>query len=679
MAYPRNSASPPPVPLGAIYSTADGSLVTSGAAVRVRVGTAAWAAGSGSLNCDATTGFWDYVPTQAETDADSLEVVAYKSGATLASAAVTTSASALAGYLGVDWSKVGNPTTQVGLTATSIKNAADSDTAITAISQRLPAQLDGGKLVATVGAYQAGMSPLTTLGTNAPPNWLNAAAIAADAIGSSQVATSAVTKLQSGLSTSTSVEAVLTAVQAIPVNPLLTNDVRLANLDYSIAAVNTAITNLNNLSALINLYGSPLLEIPDSGATVFAFTVVVRDNEGKLVNLDSSPTLAAANAAGTSRSANLSAVSTTATGRYLFTYSVASTHAPEPLRITVSGTVSSEPRYIEWIGNVVNYDTLTVLQSVQTTVSAIESRLPSLPAAVTDIPTSANVATAVRNELNTELARINADISSRSTLTAADVRTAVGLSQPDLGTQLASIKTDTGAILDDTGTSGVKLEANAVNSNTLEGTAATEIAGAVDATLTTAHGAGTWGGGSTGGDGAYIVTLTVTDGVAPLQNAVVRMAEGATTLTGQTNVMGVVAFSVNPATYAIAIAKTGFSFAPTTLVVLSSLSHTYAMTATTVPVNTDPARSIVVITCYAEDTSLDSKAQITVVQKTPPANSTNGAFDATPKTFYANHAGVVTLTLWRDATYRIIRGKSPPREITPTTAVFNINSIIGTP
>lgn len=131
------------------------------------------------------------------------------------------------------------------------------------------------------------------------------------------------------------------------------------------SAVLTAISNLNNLSALVNLYGSPLLEIPDSSSTPFAFTLIVRDNEGKLVDLDSSPTIAAANAAGTDRSANLSAVSHPSTGRYTFTYSVSSAAAEESLRITCSGTVSSEGRYIEWIGAVVNYDSLTQIAAIK--------------------------------------------------------------------------------------------------------------------------------------------------------------------------------------------------------------------------------------------------------------------------------------------------------------------------
>jgi hypothetical protein len=135
--------------------------------------------------------------------------------------------------------------------------------------------------------------------------------------------------------------------------------------ESTVNTVLTAIQNLNNLSAKMNVYGTPLMEIPDSGTTTYAFTVVVRDDEDKLVALDGSPAIAAANAAGTSRSANLSAVSSPSTGRYTFTYSVASTHPAENLRITISGTVSGEARYVEWIGSVVDYDTITTLLAIK--------------------------------------------------------------------------------------------------------------------------------------------------------------------------------------------------------------------------------------------------------------------------------------------------------------------------
>jgi hypothetical protein len=178
-------------------------------------------------------------------------------------------------------------------------------------------------------------------------------------------------------------------------------------LESSMQSALTAISNLNNLSALANLYGSPLLEIPDAGSTSFAFTLVVRDNEGKLVDLDASPTIAAANAAGTDRSANLSAVAHPSTGRYTFTYAVAAAAAEESLRITCSGTVSGEARYVEWIGAVVDYDSITTLAAIK----AKTDNLPASPAATSDIPSAA----AVRAEIDSNSTQLAAIVQDTGT------------------------------------------------------------------------------------------------------------------------------------------------------------------------------------------------------------------------------------------------------------------------
>lgn len=221
-----------------------------------------------------------------------------------------------------------------------------------------------------------------------PANWITAAGIAADAITAAKVAADVIAAIQSGLATSAEITSVL-----------------------------NAITGLNNLSALANLYGSPLLEIPDAGDpdAVYAFTLVVRDNEGKLVALDAAPTITAANAAGTDRSANLSVVSNPATGRYTFTYSVGDTDTPESLRITCSGTVSAEGRYIEWVGAVVDYDTLTTLLAVKAKTDLI----PASPASAGDV-TSAE--TAILTRLGTPAGA-------------------------DIATDIAAVKTDTGNLV----------------------------------------------------------------------------------------------------------------------------------------------------------------------------------------------------------------------------------------
>jgi hypothetical protein len=95
------------------------------------------------------------------------------------------------------------------------------------------------------------------------------------------------------------------------------------------------------------------------------------------------------------------------------------------------------------------------------------SRLTSTRAGYLDniataAPSAATIASQVRTELTTELARIDAATSTRlatasytAPLDAAGVRSAVGLATDNLDTQLSAIDTVVDSILDDTGTAGV--------------------------------------------------------------------------------------------------------------------------------------------------------------------------------------------------------------------------------
>lgn len=89
-------------------------------------------------------------------------------------------------------------------------------------------------------------------------------------------------------------------------------------------------------------------------------------------------------------------------------------------------------------------------------------------------------------------------------------------------------------------------------------------------------------GGSTTGSGARTVTVTVNDGSTALQNARVRMTEGANTYTALTNASGVATFNLDDATYTVAITKAGYSYAGTTLVVDGTEAVTYSMSVVTI-------------------------------------------------------------------------------------------------
>jgi len=180
MSYPRNAASPPIVAVGAIYLLADGTIQTTGASVRVKTGTGSWGSGAGTLACDSTSGIWTYAPTQGETDAESFIVGVYKSASTSAQVTVATSASATAGYSGIDWGKVIQATTTVNLSGTtisttqqvaSVSGAVGSVTgavgsvtgAVGSVTARVTANTDQWGGVAVTGM------PLPTTSYTAPP------------------------------------------------------------------------------------------------------------------------------------------------------------------------------------------------------------------------------------------------------------------------------------------------------------------------------------------------------------------------------------------------------------------------------------------------------------------------------------------------------------------------------
>lgn len=140
-----------------------------------------------------------------------------------------------------------------------------------------------------------------------------------------------------------------------------------ASVSADVAALQTSVNNINNLSALANLHGPQAMEVPISGSIVYPFTFVVKDAEGHLLDLSGTPTVTAANGAGTDRSANLSAVTHAGTGQYTFTYTVLSSAAEEGLTIKATGTASSDSttRLAYMSTAVVAVDTATSIAAIK--------------------------------------------------------------------------------------------------------------------------------------------------------------------------------------------------------------------------------------------------------------------------------------------------------------------------
>lgn len=99
-------------------------------------------------------------------------------------------------------------------------------------------------------------------------------------------------------------------------------------------------------------------------------------------------------------------------------------------------------------------------------------------------------------------------------------------------------------------------------------------------------------GGGTGG-GANVVTITVDDGADPLENAIVRLAEGVNSYSTTTDASGDAVFSLDDATYTLTITKGGYSFTPTTQVVSGTTSETKSMAQIVAPTPSSPELCVV--------------------------------------------------------------------------------------
>lgn len=206
-----------------------------------------------------------------------------------------------AGYAGVDWGQVANPTTTLGLSGTTIKTATDVETATTNIKSRLPAALTAG------GMMKSDIEEINATATNVTTGFLNvavltggiasnsfasgaitAAAIAADAIGASELAADAVAEIQSGLATSSALSTVGTNVTGIKTKtdflPSATagaaGGVMIAGSNAAVTFDSFTVTNAFVVEGAV-LYGDTFVV---GGATTFSGAVVASDSNN-LINL----------------------------------------------------------------------------------------------------------------------------------------------------------------------------------------------------------------------------------------------------------------------------------------------------------------------------------------------------------------------------------------------------------
>ena len=187
-----------------------------------------------------------------------------------------------------------------------------------------------------------------------------------------------------------------------------------------------------------------------------------------------------------------------------------------------------------------------------------------------------------------------------------------------------------------------------------------------------------------GGTGARSVTITVRDSSSnPIQNASVRVYRTGESFILSTNASGVAAFSLDDATWTVAITATGFSFTPATLVVGGNVSQAYTMTTAGGGVTpSEPPFCTGFWTVYNQNGTIQAGAQVSIQASSPPVGSTGIVMEDAVRTATADNSGVVQFSnLIKGATYIVYRtGSSRKFTITVPTNAGNtqaLGSIVG--
>lgn len=288
---------------------------------------------------------------------------------------------------------------------------------------------------------------------------------------------------------------------------------------------------------------------------------------------------------------------------------------------------------------------------------------------------------------------VTGDLSGLSTLDAAGIRTALGLASANLDTQLADLptvaefeaRTIVAADYVVTGDlSGLATQAsvNDLPTNAELATALSGIAttGADSDTLETlsdqidavATAVGLLSSGS--GSGVRTVTITVTDGTDPLENATVNLIEGANTYALTTSALGVATFtSMQDATYTVRVAKSGYVYTPDTIEVDGDETKTCAMTLVAPTIPDDPAQCTLYIIMRDQSGTPLSGARLSYMIVTGPG--TNGSSYPDNWTISepsAASTGLLEIVVPKSSVVRLRRGDGKVVSVTVLTAATQV-------
>lgn len=222
----------------------------------------------------------------------------------------------------------------------------------------------------------------------APANWLDGPAVKADAV----------TKIQTGLATTSQIDA----------------------LNQS-------------ASRRVLLVSSPQYERPESGNNTYVIEARTWDGDGAAVNADSPPTLTAIGVISGSLAGKLGSISNPSTGVYRWNYTVGSSDTLEQVRLDFSATIAASAFTTSYYTQVADFVAATFTTADRADIAAIKSKTDNLPATPADGSTIATSFSGVNSKLDaiddfvdTEVAAIKAktDLIPASPASASDIPTA---------------------------------------------------------------------------------------------------------------------------------------------------------------------------------------------------------------------------------------------------------------
>jgi len=239
-----------------VVQISDGAVQTAGVAVKVIPHGGSEASGAGTVAYSAD-GAVLYTPTQGETDYVAVVFVASKTGCIPATVTVVTSASATAGYAGVDWSKITEATTAVALTGTTI----NTSQVVASVTNRVTANTDQWGGVAVTGM------PLPTTSYTAPPTAATIADAVWDEAYSGHTTAGTFGKLMDTLRKSNTV--IEGTIQASPTPT--TTVFRISGADYPTGALTGSVLWMN--SGASQEQNSPILSTTNNGDGTITVTL----------------------------------------------------------------------------------------------------------------------------------------------------------------------------------------------------------------------------------------------------------------------------------------------------------------------------------------------------------------------------------------------------------------------